>query len=376
MHVQSFKFDSALSEAFLAFREELYRAESICPAAQRSVTMATFAPDFGFHQQQGNDHRNFIAWSNGRVVGHLTASTSPDRRDRDGTPVGAIGHLECIDDPLVSERLLDAARRWFRDERGITRIWGPLNFDIWHGYRIMTSGFGEAPFLGEPRNKPYYPSMFERAGFSVRHEWCSIEIAGRDDLEALATRSEYRYRQALSSGYRFRPIDAECVDERRRLYDLEMASFRGLLGYVPLSFSDFEAQFSAYARLISLRYFFLAVDPRGNPAGFSVAYPDRNDGVRLPWKEHGLVAWLRRVWPRQRGPERAVLYMIGVVPAESTTGRGLGRAIFYFTIRKLLDGGYNRILAALITNEGVGQAFFGDRMQRNRRTYALYQMNI
>jgi hypothetical protein len=79
-------------------------------------------------------------------------------RDEDGTAVGLIGFFECVEDPVVATVLLDAARDWLREEHGLQRIWGPMNFDIWHSYRFMTRGFDQVPFYGEPDNKACYPT--------------------------------------------------------------------------------------------------------------------------------------------------------------------------------------------------------------------------
>jgi hypothetical protein len=55
--------------------------------------------------------------------------------------------------------LLEHAIEWLREKHDLQRIWAPVNFDIWHGYRLMTRGFEEKTFYGEPYNKIYYPGF-------------------------------------------------------------------------------------------------------------------------------------------------------------------------------------------------------------------------
>lgn len=364
MLIHDFKFDRASSEAFLAFRRELHRDD--VGLTHGGAELAAFLPEFAFHRRPGNDHRNFVARFDGRIVGHVSASVSAERRDRDGTPVGALGYFECVDDPSLPGALLGAAIGWLRDAHAIKRVWGPLNFDIWHGYRFMTSGFDEAPFLGEPRNKTYYPRAFERFGFFVRHEWSTIEIVGREELAALAAVSQHRHRDALAAGYSFRALDADCADDRRSLYDLEIAAFRQFLCYTPLPQSVFEAQFSAYTNRLSPRFFHLGFDPRGEAVAFAVAFPHQLGGLPVSSREAGAPS----------DPSgRAVLYMVGVAPAEAVAQRGLGRAILHFTLRRLLEAGVDRLIVALITDETVRKSVFGDGTGQSRRTYALYELN-
>ena len=98
--------------------------------------------------------------------------------------------------------MIGAATRWLRDRHAVRRILGPINFDVWHGYRFMTRGFAEQRFLGEPYNPPYYPELFERCGFVPRQRWNSYEAppAAYAEYEQLAREKQPVLRDL---GYRF-----------------------------------------------------------------------------------------------------------------------------------------------------------------------------
>src|SRR5690606_22285624 len=66
-----------------------------------------------------------------------------------GEPVGLVGFFESRDDAPAAEAVLDAACAWLR-ERGRRAAWGPVNFSIYHQYRLMTKGWDRRPFFGEP----------------------------------------------------------------------------------------------------------------------------------------------------------------------------------------------------------------------------------
>ena len=236
MNIVSFAFDSDLTHSFLEFGYELYRHDPRWIPPQRKILRAQFSPDFPFYRKPGNDHRHFLAMSSGRVVGRVSAMINGDLKDRDGTPVGCLGFFECVPDYRVARGLLDAACTWLWDRRHLSRIWAPVQFDIWHGYRFMTRGFNEKPFYGEPYNKPYYPGFLERYRFTPRQHWHSLEVRDPSTLEQMAARGASRYRQLLRKGYRFEPFDMDRFqDELGKLHGILSESFRRFLGITPIS---------------------------------------------------------------------------------------------------------------------------------------------
>ncbi len=161
MHLNSFRFDASRVREFIEFGRALYLNDARWIPPFRRTVARQLSPDYPFYNRPGNDHCHFPI------------------RDEDGTAVGLIGFFECIEDPIVATVLLDAARDWLRDQHGLRRLWGPMNFDIWHSYRFMTQGFDQAPFYGEPDNKAYYPAYFEHYGFARRRTWHSFEVSRR-----------------------------------------------------------------------------------------------------------------------------------------------------------------------------------------------------
>lgn len=150
MAIKYFSFDSEKADAFVRFGYDLYHGDEKQIPPLKKEMYIQFLPDFSFYQKQENCHRHFLAAAGKRVVGRVSAMFNQDLKDKDGTPVGTIGFFECIDDFGVACDLLDCSIKWLQEERGICRIWGPMNFDIWHGYRLMTKGFDQKLFYGEP----------------------------------------------------------------------------------------------------------------------------------------------------------------------------------------------------------------------------------
>jgi hypothetical protein len=78
---------------------------------------------------------------------------------------------------------LDAARDWLRDQHGLRRIWGPMNFDIWHSYRFMTRGFDQALQHGYEdiifalmASENRVQGLFRRSGPTPQREYALYEL--------------------------------------------------------------------------------------------------------------------------------------------------------------------------------------------------------
>ncbi|UCF89166.1 MAG: hypothetical protein JSV70_02660 [bacterium] len=185
MPVRGFTFEPEPMKQFVDFGYDIYRDDSSwIPPARNHVTRQLKA-DFPFYRKEGNSHRKFIATSGGRVLGRVAAMVNSEMKTGDGEQVGTVGFFECVNDRHVAAGLLDASLRWLTLEMGVSHVWGPMNFDIWHGYRFMTRGFDRDLFYGEPCNKPYYPDLFERSGFQPVYKWDSLEIEGRQRMEKM-----------------------------------------------------------------------------------------------------------------------------------------------------------------------------------------------
>ena len=375
MHVTTFRFDAPLVREFIEFARTLYLDDARWIPPFRRTVARQFSPDYPFYNRPGNDHRHFLAYEGSQVVGRASAMVNAAIKDEDGSAVGLIGFFECIEDPVVATVLLDAARDWLRDQHGLRRIWGPMNFDIWHSYRFMTRGFDQAPFYGEPDNKAYYPAYFEAYGFAQRREWDSFEVVGRDQLEAMIAASRQQHDRLVNDGYRFVSADNwDPSDETRLLHDLISRSFAGFLGFTPIALEEFAMLFRRSKAAVALPMSFVLHDPSDRPVGFAITYYELSAAVRAM---HGRESPFSKAkfMVRRRQTHRLNFFAAGMVRDEQDRGMGFSKAGLFHVVDQALQHGYEDIIFALMASENRVQGLFRRAGQEPQREYVLYQFD-
>jgi hypothetical protein len=371
----SFDFEPSLKEAFLDIGYDLYRQDRAFIPPLRTDLLRQLSPEFPFYSRPGNLCRHFLATAGGKIRGRVSAMVNFALKDRDGTPVGSVGFFESEEDYGVTQALLNAATSWLRQEGGVKRLWGPINFDIWHGYRFMTAGFGERPFYGEPYNKPYYPEHFRRYGFVDRQHWHTIEVADHRCLEGLVSLGIERYRDLVKVGYRFESLNmADFPGELLNLHTGLTLSFHDFLGFTPLSAPEFSALFAGLRHAVDPRLFVFAYDAAGALAGFAGAFLDLSDAVRLLGGRQTLLGRLRFLLQRRR-TYRITFYIIGLTPAELVKRSGLGRALNAHVLSQILEAGYKTVLFALLAEGSRSHGLLNPYVPLPQRQYTLFELN-
>lgn len=366
----TFQFDSPHLDAFVDLPFQIYkRDKNWIPPGRDGIKMqlSRFNPWF-----QRGEACHFLIPGQGRISAFCNRQPAPDSRTPPDIapmdPVGTLGFFECVPDFSVCQRLLEAAVGWLQD-RGISTIRGPINFDTWHSYRFVTSGFeARPPFLLEPYNPPYYPQFWERFGFQPSAHYVSNI---HEDLPALAKSLRGHYEKAERSGFRFRKFDTACFDvELKLFYDLSCEIFRDNWGYRPIAFDEFAALYRPSRRLLDPGLIWFAYDPHGSPVGFLFGLPDLAAPVRAMGGRSDPLAALRFLLTRRR-PETALLKTIGVVPA--SRGTNVGFALCYPHYRYMVEAGYRIGIHALMIQENTSRRMSETKGGRTFREYAVYE---
>ena len=370
MALKAFTFDGPLMELFVGLGYDLYRDDPAWVPPLRAEVWRQLSASFPFYARPRNDHRRFLALSDGRPLARCLASVNRDLVDGDGEPIGAIGFFEAADDYPASEDVLAGAVRWLREEHGLRRIWGPMNFDIWHGYRFMTRGFERDRFLGEPCNRPSYPETFERFGFVALKQWNTFELDGA--LQRLEDDDGWRRR--AERGYRLEPFDLGRFDSSvEALHWVLTRSFSSFVGYTPISLPDFRGLMSVARHAVRPECSVFVYDEKGALAGFTTVFSDLAQAVRAMAGSSSPLAKLRflRACRRRR---RLMIHLGGITPEESAKHNGIAAAAFGQVAIRVRAQRAESVLATLVARGNPVRRLYGEYALDRRREYTLYEL--
>lgn len=371
----SFQFDSAHLDAFIDLPFQIYKRDHKWIPPGRAGVRAQLARSNPWFQR--GEARHFLIPGLGRVSAFcLRSPSSESQASPSGGPtlapgdeVGTLGFFECVQDFSVCERLLEAAIGWLRD-RGISTIRGPMNFDTWHSYRFVTSGFeAMPPFLLEPYNPPYYPEFWRRFGFEESAHYVSNV---HEDLPALAESLRRHHEKSERSGFTFRGFQPDRFeDELKLFYDLSCEIFRDNWGYRPIGFDEFAGMYRPSRKLLDPGLVWFAYDPQGAPIGFIFGVPDLAGPVRAMRGRGGVLGALSFLAARRK-PAAALLKTIGVLPA--SRGTNVGFALCYRHYRHMVEAGYRTGVHALMIQANTSRRMSETKGGHTFREYAVYDL--
>jgi hypothetical protein len=374
MAIIPFTFDPHNIKDFIQFGYEHYRRDEKWIPPLKKNLYSQFSPEFYFYVRPGNKHQHFLATIGERVIGRISAFINQDLRDKNNRQVGILGFYECIDDPLVSEDLLGAAIKWIFEYKAIDCVWGPMNFDIWHGYRMMTRGFDQTIFIGEPYNKPYYADQFERFGFYVKQHWHSLELHGQDTLRQIVNPGANRYQELVDQGYRFEFFNLKrFYSELRKLYSILPDSFCRFLGYTPISFEQFAKIFNPNRYAFHPRLFTFIYDQDNILVGFAGAFLDVAESLRKMNGNDNLINKLKFLYTR-RLADRVLFFIGGITPYEAAKRSGLGKAGFYYLMHQILNEGYEKVILAIMASGSRVRGLISSKEKMAQRQYTLFEL--
>ena len=258
-----------LPEAFVALPHALYRECPLWMPEDPAALRRLFSPAHGYFAH--GRAAAFVLEGEARVAGFYDP-----RLLIGGKRAATFGYWESVDAVRPNARLFAEVEQWARAE-GAKRLYGPVDFSTHRRYRLRLNRFDDAPFPGEPYHPAYYPRLLGALGYRVAETYATLgtgRLYGSVIGELVARKAAYVGR--LPDGVEMRALTgAEWLGrlgEIRLFVDL---AFGQNPGYLPLSEADFQAQYgAAFARRLCPHTSRIAVDARGELAGFLAAFPD------------------------------------------------------------------------------------------------------
>ncbi len=242
--------------------------------------------------------RPMIAWRGGRAVGRILVSDDPLYNARHEDNVGCFGMFESIDDPAVSDALLESAADWLL-ARGRTRILGPIDYSTNYACGLLVDGFDTPPRVMMNHNPPYYARLLEQWGLTKAKDLYAWWFTDNSCIEEWRPRVE---RLAARSGVTVRPVRrADLAADVMRCREIYNAAWAENWGNVPMTLEEFN-HLAKFLLHLAIPELILIAEIGDRPVGFSMTLPDFNEAARplngrlFPYGlPIGLIRFLRRL---------------------------------------------------------------------------------
>ena len=327
--------------AFVRFNYELYKD---CPYAVPDLledTLETLSPHcnpaFRFCQAAF-----FLARRDGKIVGRVAAIINSRANERWERKDVRFGWIDFIDDPDVSQALLQAVEQWGR-ERGMDRMVGPLGFTDLDPEGMLTEGFDQLSTLCTIYNYPYYPKHIRRLGLERETGWVERKVfipkgeheANNAKYFRIAQMAEQRY------GFRLRHFSSKREIRKggyvQKMLGVINRAYAELYGYSELDSEQMEWYAKRFLLMLDRRFLSVVENREGEIIGVGVCMPSVSRAVQ---KAHGKLfpfGWrhiARELWFKQKHQILDML-LVGVLPEYHEKG---ANALFF---ADLIPGGIN-----------------------------------
>ena len=309
----------------------------------------------------------YIARRNGETVGRIAAIIDRNFIQIQDEQIGQFGFFECFEDQEAAEALFDTAAGLLK-KKGMQRMLGPTNPSMNDELGILVNAFDLPPAIKMVWNPSYYPSFFDKAGFTKAMDlwaWTMAEADVSDRLlrlgKAILKRTKITFREP-----NMKEFDRE-VQVFREIYN---QAWSQNWGFVPWTKAEFEHVAKSLKQIIDPGIVLIAED-KGKPVGFSLALPDMNLALRhingrlfpfgLP-----ILLWHSRYIDCIRIP------ILGVI--KEYRGRGIDTALYYETFQRGTSKGYNCVEMSWILENNDSMNNAAEAMgARKYKTYRLYE---
>jgi ribosomal protein S18 acetylase RimI-like enzyme len=316
-----------------------------------------------------------VARRNGRDVGRVMAREDRLHNETHHERTGFFGFFEVVDDRAVAHGLLEQATRWAQ-QRGLTRLLGPMNPTTNDECGLLVDGFDRPPVFMMTYNPRYYVPLIEGAGFTKAKDLLAyyFDLGGTPMQRFERIWSKFQKREPT---IRIEPVRKKTLESQlaqiQRVYN---EAWETNWGFVPMT--DAEIRFMA-ARLRPLLVEGLTqVALDGDvPVGFLLASSDFNEGFR-PLKGRLISPGLFQALPyllQWKTPAICRVLTLGVKP--SHRGRGIEAAMLTHGLRTGFNLGFTHVESSWILEDNTAVQrvieLFGGKVYK---TYRLYEKPV
>lgn len=317
---------------FVRFNYELYKD---CPYAVPDMLEDTLEtldskrnPAFRFCQAAF-----FLARKEGRIVGRVAAIINSRANERWGRKEVRFGWIDFIDDPEVSQTLLETVENWGR-ERGMTSIVGPLGFTDLDPEGMLIDGFDQLSTLNTIYNYPYYPQHLARLGFEKETGWVERKVFIPKGEHEANNAKYFRIAQVAEERYGFRLRHFRSKSEIRKggyvekMLGVINKAYVNLYGYSELDEMQMRWYAKRFLQMLDRHYISVVENTQGEIIGVGICMPSLSQAVQKAKAKLFPFGWwyfAKELWLK-KDHQILDMLLIGVLPEYQEKG---ANALFF-----------------------------------------------
>ena len=265
---------------FFDVADSIYACDPNFVAPIRSDVAKVFQGENPFFRH--GEIQLFLAHRGSAAVGRIAAILDRNHNSFHGEKAAFFGFFECIDDPAVAAKLLEAAAVWGR-ERKMTVLRGPTNPTLNDEAGLLVDGFDSPPVLMMTYNPRSYVGLIESQGFRKAKDllayWFPLEEKPLERLSRLAERFRKRepdivVRNVTKGGL------ARDLAKIREVYN---GAWEKNWGFVPMTPEEMDFMAKRLKPLLVEELLWIAEakkqDGTLEPIGFMLMLPDYNVAI-------------------------------------------------------------------------------------------------
>jgi len=275
----------------------------------------------------------FIVRRGRKTVGRIAAIVDRNFIEVRGEMIGLFGFFDAVDDPEVAAALFNTASKWLREE-GMKRMLGPTNPSMNDELGVLINAFDLPPAVKMVWNPPYYPALYEQAGFTKAMDLQAWMMHKSDVSERLLKAGELIKKRTKVA---FRHPDLKNFDREIDLFrEVYNRAWSNNWGFVPWTEAEFKHVAKSLKQVIDPDLVFVA-EIDGRAVGFSLTLPDINqalihlNGRLFPFGLVKLLWFARKI-------DRARVVILGVLPEYRR--RGIDTVMYAETVKIGPEKGY------------------------------------
>jgi hypothetical protein len=358
---------------FLTFSEQVYNGDPLWVAPPLMDLKLVFTP-----RNPLFDHAEMKLWMarrGGREVGRIAGVWDREHNRVHQDQAVFFGYFESIDDPAVTQALLNTVEAWGR-KQGAQHMLGPVNPTMNDECGLLVDGFDTSPVFMMTYNPKYYIDLIEGAGFTkakdllafqIKMDECPMERLGR-----IAGKVRRRFSELDIRPVRRGTLDQDLV----KVKEVYNAAWEDNWGFVPMT--DKEIDFLAERlRPLFMEGLIWLVEDGDEPVAFLLALPDYNVALKplrgrfLTPKILGFIPYLLGL----RYPPRSRVLTLGV--KNRYRGKGLESVMLFEGLKTGFSVGFTEAEASWILEDNVAMVrmleVFGARAYK---TYRIYERPV